>query len=96
MPAVVFVYYVLLKWSRPLQNVFLLLASLFFYAWGEPKFVLVMMLSIVINWAAGLFVSSFRASDRDRAARVALALAVVFNLIIIFIFNRTTPVRVSV
>ena len=87
MPAVVFVYYVLLKWSRPLQNVFLLLASLFFYAWGEPKFVLVMMLSIVINWAAGLFVSSFRASDRDRAARVALALAVVFNLIIIFIFK---------
>ena len=87
LPAVIFIYYVLLKWSRPLQNVFLLLASLFFYAWGEPKFVLVMMLSIVINWAAGLFVSSYRASGKDSAAKAALAASVVFNLIIIFIFK---------
>ncbi len=87
MPAVVFVYYVLLKWSRPLQNVFLLAASLFFYAWGEPKFVLVMMLSIVTNWAAGLFVSGYKGSGRDKAARAVLAASVVFNLTIIFIFK---------
>lgn len=87
LPAVVFVYYVLLKWSRPLQNVFLLVASLFFYAWGEPKFVLVMMLSIVTNWAAGLFVSRYKESGNDKAARAVLAASVVFNLTIIFIFK---------
>lgn len=34
-------------------NVFLLVASIFFYAWGEPVYVLLMLASILINWAAG-------------------------------------------
>ena len=69
------------------QNVFLLVASLFFYAWGEPVFVLIMMSSIIINWAAGLFVSKFKSSGRMTAAKAALATAITFNLIIIFIFS---------
>jgi len=72
------------------QNVFLLVASLFFYAWGEPVFVLIMMSSIIINWAAGLFVSKFKSSGRMTAAKAALATAITFNLIIIFIFKYLT------
>ncbi|EDS71940.1 hypothetical protein ANASTE_01644 [Anaerofustis stercorihominis DSM 17244] len=48
LPIVLFVYYFLLGKSRNLQNIFLFIASLFFYAWGEPKFVLIMLLSIII------------------------------------------------
>ena len=36
LPIVIFVYYVLLRKSRTLQNIFLTFSSLFFYAWGEP------------------------------------------------------------
>ncbi len=36
------------------ENLLLLAASLFFYAWGEPIYVLLMMFSIVVNWLAGL------------------------------------------
>lgn len=32
----------------------LLAASLFFYAWGEPKYILLMLASIVINYSFGL------------------------------------------
>ena len=52
LPCVAIVYYLLR--SRTTRNVFLTLVSLFFYAWGEPWFVLVMLLSIVINWFIAL------------------------------------------
>ena len=87
LPAVIFIYYVLLRWSRPLQNVFLCIASLFFYAWGEPHFVLVMMLSIAVNWAGGLAVSMLKQREKTREAKLVLAADIVFNLVIIFIFK---------
>ena len=52
LPCVAIIYYLLR--SRTARNVFLTLVSLFFYAWGEPWFVLVMLLSIVINWFIAL------------------------------------------
>lgn len=74
LPAVLLFYFVLLRWSRKLQNAFLLLASLLFYAWGEPKFVLVMMASIVLNWAFGWLVSANKA--RDRLCKLIIAIDV--------------------
>ncbi len=62
---------------RFLQNLVLLLASLLFYAWGEKEIVLVMLASIAANFVFGLMVEGMRGS---RGARVAVGLAVVFNL----------------
>lgn len=87
LPGVLFVYYVLLKRSRRLQNAFLCLASLFFYAWGEPKFVFVMMFSILMNWFFGLLVGRSREAGKDSNARLFVALDVIFNLAIIFVFK---------
>ncbi|MCR5618909.1 MAG: MBOAT family protein [Lachnospiraceae bacterium] len=56
-------------------NVFLLLASLFFYAWGEPVYVLLMLASIIVNYFAGLLMDK----KRDRA-KLILVLDTVFNL----------------
>ncbi|HOU11163.1 MAG TPA: MBOAT family O-acyltransferase [Clostridiales bacterium] len=85
LPLVIFGYYVLFRKSRLLQNMFLLAASLFFYAWGEPKFVLVMMLSIAANWAFGLLVHRYK--GRKIKIRSILAAATVFNLGIMFVFK---------
>lgn len=87
LPGVLLVYYGFLRKRRGLQNAFLCLASLFFYAWGEPKFVLVMMLSIVVNWLFGLLTGTTVKSERRKAARWFVALDVVFNLAVIFIFK---------
>ena len=84
LPAVVLVYYVLLRKSRMLQNIFLVFASLFFYAWGEPKFVLIMILSIFVNYIFGILVDKFRDSTKSK---VIIALTVVFNLGILFVFK---------
>ena len=85
LPAVLLFYFVLLRWSRKLQNVFLLLASLLFYAWGEPKFVLVMMASILLNWAFGWLVSANKA--RDRLCKLIIAIDVFLNLSLLFVYK---------
>ena len=64
---------------------FLLLVSLFFYAWGEPKYVLIMLLTIVINYSFGLLISKFIAERK--LAKVFLIIAVVCNIGILYYFK---------
>ena len=82
LPAVALVYYILPKRAK---NDWLLLASLFFYAWGEPKFVFVMLLSIVFNYYAALAVEKREKNSQKRKA--ALVLTVTFNLALLFVFK---------
>ncbi|MBR3147402.1 MAG: MBOAT family protein [Eubacterium sp.] len=85
LPSVILIYYTLLRSSRNAQNIFLFLASIFFYAWGEPKFVLVMLLSITASWFFGLMVDKYR-EDKPKAHLFIVA-DVAFNLFVIFIFK---------
>lgn len=87
LPCTLIGYYLILRKSRLLQNIFLLFVSLFFYAWGEPKFVLVMLLSIICNWFFGILVDKFKNKQKRSAIRLVLALTVIFNLFILFVFK---------
>lgn len=73
-------YYLL---PRKCRNVFLTLASLFFYAWGEPKFVLIMILSILMNYAFGLLV----AKKEGKGKKAVLTIMVLANLSLFFVFK---------
>ena len=85
LPLVLVIYYLPLRKCRQGQNVFLLLASLFFYAWGEPWFVLVMMGSIVANYGFGLWVAHNKRGGKT--CRVPIFLTLVANLGILFVFK---------
>lgn len=85
LPAVLILYYTVLRKHRKLQNIFLLFASLGFYAWGEPKFVLLLMLSITANWIFGLAVSHYR--ENQARSKLVLFFMVVFNLSILYVFK---------
>ena len=63
LPAVVLLYYTVGKLSIHVRNGLLLLASLVFYAWGEPKNVLLLLLSCLVNYLLGLVAGSERHSD---------------------------------
>src|SRR5262249_19583539 len=63
------------------RNVWLLLASLVFYAWGEPVVVVVMLLAIVVNWALGLW------TERRRTSLWPLLSALAFNLGLLVFFK---------
>ena len=88
LPTVLFFNFIVFRKSRLLQNIFLLFASLFFYAWGEPKFVLIMIASIIINWFFGLVINKKR--DNKIQSRLFIALDVAFNLAILFVFKYLT------
>ena len=83
LPSVLGLYYVL-KGHRNIQNAVLFLASLFFYAWGEPKFVLVMLASIVSNWMLAILIDKSKEKNRKR---VYLSVAVFFNIGLLFVFK---------
>lgn len=88
LPSALIVYYLFLRRWRQAQNIFLLIASLFFYAWGEPWFVLVMMGSILANYGFGLWVA--RALGAGTGAKAPVLMAVLFNLGILFVFKYLT------
>ena len=75
LPAVVVLYYLC---PRRCRNVLLLVSSLIFYGWGEPKYVLLMLVSILLNYFCGL--AAARQQSRQRSTRGVLVLGVVLNL----------------
>lgn len=74
LPIVVLVYFLS---PKALKNSVLLLASLFFYAWGEPKYVLLMIATILIGYGSGLLINAFRGRV---LSRLFLWLSVLINL----------------
>src|SRR5712671_108982 len=60
------------------KNVVLLLASLLFYAWGEPRFVLLLTAQIVFNYGAALAIGATEGSRRRLATTLGIAANVAF------------------
>ncbi len=85
LPAVLVLNYIIPKKNIAAKNVVLLIASLFFYAWGEPKNVLLMLLSIAVNYVCGLLLGRFDSDEKKR--KVVLWASVVFNLGLLFFFK---------
>ena len=77
LPIVLALYYIPIRWHR---NAVLLLSSLVFYAWGEPRFVLVLFASFLLNYLMGLWLGRTLGTP---GARKVLALAVALNLAIL-------------
>ncbi len=58
LPLLILLYFI--NRSSLYRNILLLLASLFFYAWGEPVFVILLASMILINWQAALRIQKNR------------------------------------
>lgn len=69
---------------RRARNYWLLLASLFFYAWGEPGFVLVMAASIVFNYFIALFIEKHEKGSCGRKAFLIIGIAADIALLFVF------------
>ena len=82
--AVLLVYYLV---PLRLRNGVLMLASLFFYYWGEQDYTLIMLLSTAIDYTHGLLIQRFKERGQDRYARMTVVSSVFFNLSILFFFK---------
>jgi alginate O-acetyltransferase complex protein AlgI len=79
---VVLVGYYFLRFSRSLQNYFLFFASIFFYAWGEPVYALLMLVSIAVNYCFGLLVSR-----QGKNRRAYLFVGIALNIMVLFYYK---------
>jgi len=74
---------------RKLRNALLLVFSLLFYGWGEPKYILIMLFSTVFDYCNGLAIGHFRAVGKRKRAKAVLIVSVVGNLGILGFFKYT-------
>ncbi len=82
LPVTIVAYYLAPKRMR---NGILLLASLFFYAWGEPVYLFLMLYSILFNYIMGIDIA--RKRKRNKRAGVSLFFGVLINLLILGFFK---------
>ncbi len=81
LPITILIYYITPKCGK---NLVFLLASLFFYAWGEPVYVFLMLFSILINYFIGLGLTSVNVHRKK-----VLVIGCIFNLALIGVFKYT-------
>ena len=87
LPLTLLLYYNPFCKGRMFRNVLLLLASLAFYAWGEPFFVWLMIFSILVGWQSGLRIADASSPGRRK---LWLSLGAAFHLGILFVFKYLT------
>ena len=64
------------------KNYILLFFSLIFYSWGEPKYIILMLVSIIFNYYFAIFISK-----TNKNKKAILILALIFNIGLLFVFK---------
>ena len=67
------------------KNYILLLVSLVFYSWGEPKYIILMILSIIFNYYFGILIDKFK--KRKKLRKLILVLSIIFNIGLLLVFK---------
>ncbi len=73
LPCVMLLYFLA---PRKLKNSVLLLSSLFFYGWGEPKYLVLMLVSITQGYVFGILIEKFR---EKKLSKLFLILSILFS-----------------
>lgn len=86
LPLLVICYYCVPAHCRRVRNGILLFFSLVFYGWGSGRYLLILLVSIFINWISGLLLS---AADKTTSRKLVLAVAVAANCLLLGVFKYT-------
>lgn len=74
LPAVFILYFIA---PKKLKNTVIFISSLFFYAWGEPVYVILMLISILSGYILGLLIEKFR---NKKLSKIFLSLSVILSI----------------
>lgn len=81
---IVFLIYYLLSRHRGMQNIWLFLASIIFYAWGEPVYIILLLASIMYHWIMGILIEK----NHNKGL---LVFGIVCNISILFLYKYLAP-----
>ena len=93
LPIVLTVYFILPRRNVLLKNIWLFAASLFFYAFGEGSFILLMLGEILLDYLLALLLNR---SQKRWARRTLLSIAIISNIGILGIFKYASFVCVDI
>ena len=82
LPIVVTLFYVL---PQKLRWLMLLAASCVFYMWFVPKYILILLVTIVIDFSAGVLIENY--ADRPKLKKTFLVISIVSTLMVLMIFK---------
>lgn len=77
LPFVLTIYFI---FPRKYRNFILLISSLFFYSWGEPKYIWIMLFSTVLDYTCGRKVHHYKESGNVKKAKLWLGVSIIVNL----------------
>ncbi|WP_109300640.1 MBOAT family protein [Aquimarina sp. AU474] len=81
---VLLLYWLVFKQSSTSQNILLLVSSLFFYAWADWRFLILLVISTLVNYYLGLKINK---AEEDKKRNVFLYTGVVFNVGLLLYFK---------
>ena len=81
LPIVCFLY---LCVTKELKNYILLIASIIFYAWGEPRYLAIMLITILINYVGANYISR---SNNNQHRKILLNITIIADLLFLFYFK---------
>jgi len=84
-PLVIVLYFAVK--NRIWRNVVLLIASLLFYSWGEPKRIALMLLATMVAYIGGLMMARFDRSGQNTIKRISCAVSVILLIANLFVFK---------
>ncbi len=82
LPIVLALYFAVPKKSK---NIILFISGFVFYAWGEPFYIIIMIISTIIDYTAGRFIDKF--DNREKLRTVFLLVSVIMNLSLLAVFK---------
>ena len=80
-PIFLFSYFIIK--NRKYRNIVLLIFSLLFYAWGEPVYILLMILSIIMNYYFAKLI------DKSKSRKLILIISIICNIGLLVVFKYT-------
>ncbi len=73
--------------SLKVKNITLTLFSLIFYAWGEPVYILLLLLSVLMNYLFGLGIGNCQQREKAGAAKAVMTVSLIFNIGLLGVFK---------
>ena len=84
LPIFLLIYYLV---PNKIKNLIILLFSLIFYAWGEPIYILLLLLSSIVDFSNGYFINKYKGNRKKQ--KVFLIISIIVNLSLLGIFKYT-------
>ena len=70
--------------KKSIKNIILLIFSLFFYAWGEPKYIILMLVTVFISYISGILIDYFDNIKQFKNKRIVFIISIILILSSLF------------